>query len=212
KLHRSHRESADRRTERHAQVQQPGPFDVDGHDGRGEPTRRLARHLVGEYRLRVPRGAETRGGAATGAVDTRARRYRARLRRRSSISCDRHSPAPADLRRNGTGDRSTMRNAGCQRDGRMSRRTDVIAPPAASPASGAEQYARYPSQITLECPSNPALAHRTRARMSRQPYLSVIMPVHKGAHVLPLSLGALEGSFLPRDRWELVVVDDASPD
>src|SRR5215467_10211737 len=48
--------------------------------------------------------------------------------------------------------------------------------------------------------------------MSRQPYLSVIVPVHKGAHVLPLSLGALEGSSLPRDRWELVVVDDASPD
>jgi glycosyltransferase involved in cell wall biosynthesis len=42
--------------------------------------------------------------------------------------------------------------------------------------------------------------------------ISVIVPVHSGAAVLPRSLGALVASSLPRDRWELIVVDDASAD
>ncbi len=42
--------------------------------------------------------------------------------------------------------------------------------------------------------------------------LSVIVPVHQGAVVLPKSLGALVESDLPRDEWELIVVDDASTD
>jgi GT2 family glycosyltransferase len=46
----------------------------------------------------------------------------------------------------------------------------------------------------------------------QRPHLSVIVPVHRGERLLPLSLGALDASLLPRDRWELVVVDDASPD
>jgi cellulose synthase/poly-beta-1,6-N-acetylglucosamine synthase-like glycosyltransferase len=45
-----------------------------------------------------------------------------------------------------------------------------------------------------------------------QPVLSVIVPAHNGASVLPRSLGALRNSDLPRDRWELVVVDDGSGD
>ena len=44
------------------------------------------------------------------------------------------------------------------------------------------------------------------------PFLSVIVPAHQGAAVLPLSLGALAASDLPRERWELIVVDDASSD
>ncbi|NNG17971.1 MAG: glycosyltransferase family 2 protein [Gemmatimonadales bacterium] len=42
--------------------------------------------------------------------------------------------------------------------------------------------------------------------------LSIIVPVHQGAHILPQSLGALAESDLPRDSWELIVVDDASTD
>jgi glycosyltransferase involved in cell wall biosynthesis len=42
--------------------------------------------------------------------------------------------------------------------------------------------------------------------------LSIIVPVHQGAHILPKSLGALADSDLPRDSWELIVVDDASTD
>ena len=42
--------------------------------------------------------------------------------------------------------------------------------------------------------------------------LSIIVPVHQGASVLPKSLGALTESDLPRDFWELIVVDDASTD
>jgi len=42
--------------------------------------------------------------------------------------------------------------------------------------------------------------------------LSVIVPVRNGLKVLPRSLGALEASDLPRDLWELIVVDDASTD
>lgn len=44
------------------------------------------------------------------------------------------------------------------------------------------------------------------------PRLSVIVPVHQGAGILPKSLGALVESDLPRDTWELIVVDDASTD
>ncbi len=49
--------------------------------------------------------------------------------------------------------------------------------------------------------------------MSRSlPFLSVIVPVHQGAQILPRSLAALCGSELPRECWELIVVDDASTD
>jgi GT2 family glycosyltransferase len=48
--------------------------------------------------------------------------------------------------------------------------------------------------------------------MSGQPYLSVIVPVHQGKNVIPRSLGALANSNLPRDQWELIVVDDVSTD
>ncbi|HEV8612596.1 MAG TPA: glycosyltransferase family A protein, partial [Gemmatimonadales bacterium] len=48
--------------------------------------------------------------------------------------------------------------------------------------------------------------------MPSAPTFSVIVPAHNGAAVLPLSLGALAASDLPRERWELIVVDDASRD
>ncbi len=43
-----------------------------------------------------------------------------------------------------------------------------------------------------------------------RPRLSVVVPAHQGAQVLPLSLSALFRSDLPREMWELIVVDDAS--
>jgi cellulose synthase/poly-beta-1,6-N-acetylglucosamine synthase-like glycosyltransferase len=48
--------------------------------------------------------------------------------------------------------------------------------------------------------------------VSDHPILSVIMPAHNAAGMLPRSLGALRNSDLPRDRWELIVVDDGSSD
>jgi glycosyltransferase involved in cell wall biosynthesis len=42
--------------------------------------------------------------------------------------------------------------------------------------------------------------------------LSVVVPVHEGAGVLPQSLRALANSDLPREQWELIVVDDGSTD
>ena len=42
--------------------------------------------------------------------------------------------------------------------------------------------------------------------------LSVIIPVRNGTGVLPRSLEALEASDLPRELWELIVVDDGSTD
>ena len=45
-----------------------------------------------------------------------------------------------------------------------------------------------------------------------RPRLSVIVPVHDGRKVLPLCLSALERSDLPRNLWELIVVDDGSHD
>ena len=44
------------------------------------------------------------------------------------------------------------------------------------------------------------------------PLLSVIVPAHQGAAVLPVALGALAASDLAREAWELIVVDDASDD
>jgi len=46
----------------------------------------------------------------------------------------------------------------------------------------------------------------------RRPYLTIIVPGHQGERVLPKALAALEASTLPRDEWELIVVDDASTD
>jgi glycosyltransferase involved in cell wall biosynthesis len=43
-------------------------------------------------------------------------------------------------------------------------------------------------------------------------FYSVIVPAHNAAGLLPRSLGALAASEFPRDRWELVVVDDGSSD
>lgn len=48
--------------------------------------------------------------------------------------------------------------------------------------------------------------------MSGTPELSVIVPAHDAEALLPESLGALVASTLPRSRWELLVVDDASRD
>lgn len=48
--------------------------------------------------------------------------------------------------------------------------------------------------------------------MSDRPLLSVIVPAHNAAGLLPRSLGALRNSDLSRDRWELVVIDDGSAD
>jgi len=44
------------------------------------------------------------------------------------------------------------------------------------------------------------------------PFVSVIVPAHQAAAVLPKCLTALTASTLPRDYWELVVVDDGSRD
>jgi len=52
----------------------------------------------------------------------------------------------------------------------------------------------------------------TSPALPRHPYLSVIMPAHAAAGVLPRSLQALADSELPRAYWELIVVDDASSD
>src|SRR2546426_2153080 len=47
---------------------------------------------------------------------------------------------------------------------------------------------------------------------ARQPFLSVIVPAHQAAGILPMSLQALRASHLPGEGWELIVVDDASTD
>ena len=44
------------------------------------------------------------------------------------------------------------------------------------------------------------------------PYLSVIVPVKNGRTVLPRMLDMLSRSELPRETWELIVIDDGSTD
>lgn len=45
-----------------------------------------------------------------------------------------------------------------------------------------------------------------------RPFLSVIVPVYNGRHLLPDTLGAIARSDLAKERWELVLVDDGSTD
>ena len=45
-----------------------------------------------------------------------------------------------------------------------------------------------------------------------RPYLSIVVPVKNGQTVLPIMLGNLVRSELPRESWELIVVDDGSTD
>src|SRR5688500_13207072 len=48
--------------------------------------------------------------------------------------------------------------------------------------------------------------------MTHAPYLSVIVPVYQGRTLLPGCLESLVASELPREQWELIVVDDGSTD
>ncbi len=48
--------------------------------------------------------------------------------------------------------------------------------------------------------------------IARPPALSVIVPARDAADTLPKALSALLRSDLPREQWELIVVDDASTD
>ena len=45
-----------------------------------------------------------------------------------------------------------------------------------------------------------------------RPYLSVVVPVKNGHSVLPRMLEMLSRSQLPRESWELIVIDDGSTD
>ena len=48
--------------------------------------------------------------------------------------------------------------------------------------------------------------------LRRPAVVSVVVPVRDDARSLALALDALDASDLPRDQWELIVVDDASDD
>jgi glycosyltransferase involved in cell wall biosynthesis len=48
--------------------------------------------------------------------------------------------------------------------------------------------------------------------LTAAPELSVIVPAYRATHLLPDTLAALAASEFPRERWELIVVDDASGD
>ena len=47
---------------------------------------------------------------------------------------------------------------------------------------------------------------------AQSPVISIIVPVHQGGAGLRTSLAAIAASDLPREMWELIVVDDASTD
>src|SRR6185436_629578 len=48
--------------------------------------------------------------------------------------------------------------------------------------------------------------------IARIPVLSVVVPAHNNERTLPRVLAALAASTLPRESWELIVVDDGSRD
>jgi len=47
--------------------------------------------------------------------------------------------------------------------------------------------------------------------MNDAPVISVVIPFHDAGAFLPRAIAALLKSDLPRSRWELIIVDDASP-
>jgi glycosyltransferase involved in cell wall biosynthesis len=63
-------------------------------------------------------------------------------------------------------------------------------------------------RISLPSPSDAATIDVAWSR----PYLSVVVPAHNAAATLPQALAALSNTDLPRELWELVVVDDGSTD
>ena len=87
--------------------------------------------------------------------------------------------------------------------------------PAGGPGSG--EYVAPPPSVELTevvahsggqfVPYSSRITDKTR-----QPYLSVVVPVHQGGNALRHSLEALCASDLSRSEWELIVVDDASTD
>src|SRR5581483_8928825 len=81
---------------------------------------------------------------------------------------------------------------------------------------GHDALQRLPGAARRHARREATLAFRTRGPMTtpapRRPYLTIIVPGHQGERVLPKALAALEASTLPRDEWELIVVDDASTD
>ena len=88
-------EPLSRRPQRHAQVQQPGPLDADGHDRGGQHHRRPNRqgeHLAGEHRAGLPRrkGDDAEAGACRNRTPTR---HRENGRRRANWPVRRPSDA-----------------------------------------------------------------------------------------------------------------------
>jgi glycosyltransferase involved in cell wall biosynthesis len=75
---------------------------------------------------------------------------------------------------------------------------------------GADQHAATIDGATSIEP--PSIEPPASTEPPRCPYLSVIVPAHAAAGLLPRSLQALADSELPRAYWELIVVDDASGD
>src|SRR6185436_8408948 len=62
-------------------------------------------------------------------------------------------------------------------------------------------------------PRSPVRHFARRAvKVDHSLLLSVIVPAHQAARLMPETLGALLASDLPRDQWELIVVDDGSRD
>jgi GT2 family glycosyltransferase len=96
-------------------------------------------------------------------------------------------------------------------------RGDVVALLDDSASRGGISHEGWPHELRRRCS-----LHRSRlasasslaetGAMLPHPYLSVVVPVHDGASLLASSLAALARSDLPRARWELIVVDDASTD
>jgi glycosyltransferase involved in cell wall biosynthesis len=79
--------------------------------------------------------------------------------------------------------------------------------------------ARWLEEVSLgveNLPDRPALSAadgigRIESKQLR-PYLSVVVPVKNGRKFLPEMLETLCASDLPREQWELIVVDDGSTD
>jgi glycosyltransferase involved in cell wall biosynthesis len=53
---------------------------------------------------------------------------------------------------------------------------------------------------------------RARDEAAKQPFISVVIPAYNEEKYLPRCLTSLDGQTYPRQRFEVIVVDNASTD
>src|SRR5262245_61615027 len=69
---------------------------------------------------------------------------------------------------------------------------------------------RRPASLSTDPPTFPSPLTTHHSPLTQRTFLSVLVVNYNGSRYLPACLAALRGQSYPRDRFEVVVVDNAS--